>query len=216
MLPNKEYYSIGRNDTSANPISFDAASVDALAKAADYNDIQYIRTCRNASRRTAKALLEFDRLLFMKEKFGFDDVVLTRMTPWEASPKNDILLGWFNDSKKSISGPYDNCDGGFANVPPCHECNADIEMAINQLVSPVNPKIDEISVGLSDKLTSGDNVDWDKGEIDEYTAILQQFVESDSVVKRFPTRMGSRKRKLVHYLAQRMNLRHWSEGKNCS
>ncbi len=165
---------------------------DALAKAADYSDIQYIRTCRNASRRTAKALLELDRLLFMKEKYGFDEVVLTRMSPWEATPKNDILLGWFHDYEKSISGPYDDADGGFANISPCHDCNADIEIAINQLVSPINPKIQEVSVTLSDKLTSGNDVDWDKEEIDEYTAILQEFIVSDLVVKRFQTRMGSR------------------------
>ena len=48
---------------------------DALAKAADYGEMENLRTPRNASRRTAKSLLEMDRLLYMKETYGYDDVV---------------------------------------------------------------------------------------------------------------------------------------------
>ena len=52
-----------------------------------------------------------------------------------------------------------------------------------------------------------------KEEIDEFTTILQLFMETDLSSKRFPTSLGPRKRKLVHFLAEKMNLIHWSEGK---
>jgi hypothetical protein len=185
---------------------------DSLAKAADYSDVQDMRTSRNATRRTAKALLESDRLLFMKERYQYDEVVLTRMKPWEASPKNDILLGWFYRNEKSITGPYDNYDGGFESVKPCVDCNMDIEMAINQLVQP-KPAINEEKNSVSNKILSGDDVDWNREEIQEYANILHEFIQSDLSLKRFPTRMGSRKRKLVHFLAEKMKLLHWCEGK---
>ena len=56
------------------------------------------------------------------------------MIPWEASPKNDILLGWFNGDdgkRKGITGPYDN----YENIVRCIDSNADIQMAVNQLTS---------------------------------------------------------------------------------
>lgn len=186
---------------------------DSLAKAADYSDIDEMRSNRNATRRTAKALLESDRLFFMKERYGYDEVVLTRMSPWEASPKNDILLGWFNKNRKCLRGPY-NDGGGTENVVPCVDCNADIGLAVSKLILPESSERTEGLPTLKD--SSSDAVDWSKDEFDEVTYILQQFKQSDSSLKRFPTRMGTRKRKLVHFIAEKMNLLHWSEGKKVS
>jgi hypothetical protein len=64
---------------------------DALVKAADYSNEQESRTSRNATRRTAKALLETDRRMFLEEKHQYR-TALMRMDPWEVTPKNDILV----------------------------------------------------------------------------------------------------------------------------
>lgn len=64
---------------------------DALAKAADYSNEQESRTSLNATRRTAKALLETDRRLYLEERYQYK-TALMRMDPWEVTPKNDILV----------------------------------------------------------------------------------------------------------------------------
>ena len=74
---------------------------DVLAKAADYSDYSDMRKCKYASRRTAKCIIEMDRFLFMKERYKYDHTVLTKMEPFEANPRNDILIGW-NSSCSSI------------------------------------------------------------------------------------------------------------------
>ena len=74
-----------------------------LASAADYSNINELRTNRNTTRRAAKGLLEMDRLLFMKEHFGYKYVVLTKLDPWECSCKNDILMGWGATTKTVVS-----------------------------------------------------------------------------------------------------------------
>jgi len=235
---------------------------DILAKAADYSDMNDMRTCRNATRRTAKSLLEMDRLLFMKEMYQYDHVVLSRMVPWEASPKNDILMGWMeittsnNDKLRTMKDPYENSHGNVKNVPPCLECNADVIMTIKQLVSSNNDDIPKVllcqevgqentndkssndksiisksSLNNNKKYLSGDSVDWTMKEEEEYTKILLDFIQNKTTtcdgaienvgggamnVKKFPKGMGSRKRKLVHYIAEKMKLRHWCEGKRQS
>jgi len=145
--------------------------------------------------------LEMDRLLYMKETYQYKKVALTRMDPWEASAKNDILLGW-KKSRKNIVFPYD-CD-----IPPrCADCNEDIDMALNQLISS------------SSKMTDANNssiaacIDWSKEEQDEIQSELDVFMNISDEVYRFKPGMGKRKRKLVHYLAKKNNLMSWSEGK---
>jgi len=64
---------------------------DALVKAADYSNKQESRTSRNATQRTAKALLETDRRIFLEE-FHQYRTALMRMDPWEVTPKNDVLV----------------------------------------------------------------------------------------------------------------------------
>lgn len=206
----------------------DKTKFDVLAKAADYAELDDMRTCRNASRRTAKSLLEQDRLLYMKEH-GYT-VALTRMEPWECSPKNDILMGWMiqsnNDMIRRCCDPYFD-HGGVQHVKPCPDCNSDIMMAINQLILPNNkediipPAISEYqqTCKLSDalmagKLSSGDAVDWTKEEEDEYKYELYEFINDPSQrVKRFPIGMTRRHRKCVHFCAAKLNLNHWCEGK---
>ena len=62
---------------------------DKLAKAADYSNELEIQTDQNAPRRTAKALLETDRRLFLEERYQYKTAML-KMEPLEATPKNDI------------------------------------------------------------------------------------------------------------------------------
>jgi hypothetical protein len=168
---------------------------NALAKAADYGDMEESRTCRNAARRTAKALLETDRKLFLEEVYSFR-TALTRMDPWEATPKNDILMAWRQDLKPNFQCVTDK------------ECQADIQWTIDHLLVPT-----------SNGDTNGDNykeaensVDWSRDEEQEIRDKLQDFVAGENNKLVFPTRMGGRMRKLVHYVAEQMGLPHWSEG----
>ena len=78
-----------------------AKRFDEIAKAADYSELGDVRKPRNACRRAAKSLVEWDRLLYCNEYDATDNnvrVVLTRMVPWESSTKNDILIGWYDPS----------------------------------------------------------------------------------------------------------------------
>ncbi|KAL7564183.1 hypothetical protein ACA910_021613 [Epithemia clementina (nom. ined.)] len=99
---------------------------NVLAKAADYGDEEEdsgdtvngiggggaaIRNSNssffgrnNATRRMAKALLETDRLLFLQERYGYE-TALTRMEPWDATPKNDILLAWKMTTRTTATEP---------------------------------------------------------------------------------------------------------------
>ena len=181
-----------------------SSDFDVLAKSADYSDIQDMRTSRNAIRRTAKALLETDRLLYMKETFGYSDIALTRMDPWEASPKNDILVGW-RKKANGVGSPYERIsdDGDHAFPSPCSSCNRDIDTAVNQLLAAL-PEVDN---------DSGEFVDWTEDESDKIEAELRAFIASANDTFKFSTGMGRRKRKLVHAIAERLDLLHWSEGK---
>jgi len=178
-----------------------SSDFDVLAKSADYSDIQDMRTSRNAIRRTAKALLETDRLLYMKETFGYSDIALTRMDPWEASPKNDILVGW-RKKANGVGSPYRKISD-HAYPPPCSTCNRDIDSAIDQLLAPV-PEVENVSCVFGD---------WTEDENGKIEAELRAFIASANDTFKFPTGMGPRRRKLVHAIAERLDLAHWSEGK---
>lgn len=62
---------------------------DKLAKAADYSNELEFKTVQNAPRRTAKALLETDRMLFLEERYQYKTALL-KMYPLESTPKHDI------------------------------------------------------------------------------------------------------------------------------
>jgi hypothetical protein len=173
---------------------------DDLVRAADYGDLMQAKTPRNATRRTAKALLETDRLLFMKERYGYQ-TALTRMDPWESSPKNDILLGWLDDASRQVQSPYHKSD-----VQPDDECNADIERSVQHLLQ------DDSSPHYCQPTGLDGGVDWTYEEEEDVRALLGDFVESDERKWILPTGMGSRKRKLVHSVAEQMGLAHWCHG----
>jgi hypothetical protein len=160
-----------------------------LAKAADYSDWDEMRSARNATRRTAKALLELDRMLYLQESFGFC-TALTRMDPWEASPKHDVILAWKSDEWS----PFVTKGAIFDDA-----CNADIRLAHEFLLH-------------SDEFVE-DSSEWTLEEVESIRTALQDFVESELVSYTFSTRMGGRKRKLIHCLAEQLGLLHWGLGK---
>jgi hypothetical protein len=166
---------------------------DALVKAADYSDVDLLRTTRNATRRTAKALLETDRRLFLQQH-GYQ-TALMRMDPWEVTPKNDIVCVWRH--------------GNFDFLPDV-ECQADVKHATNHLLSPPNKDNNNNPV---------DAVDWSGEEEQEIRKTIQGFLDrtcdlEDKMeqVFLFPTKMGGRRRKLIHFVAGQLDLAHWSEG----
>lgn len=188
---------------------------NALAKAADYSDETEFRKARNASRRIAKALLETDRRLYL-ESVGYA-TALAKMDPLEVTPKNDILVAWrtksFCESKntelKSIFGKPDK------------ECENDIRVTKAHLLSSHDTTLlpnQESSNGKKRKQpTSIDRNDWTHEEEAEIETQIKAFLDStpDQILV-FPTRMGGRKRKLIHFVAERLNLAHWGQGKKVS
>lgn len=199
---------------------------NALAKAADYSDTKEFRTSRNAARRTAKALLETDRQLYLKETYGYQ-CILTRMNPWEATPKNDILVAWrpnqFDGSNPLVQAHLLDA-----------ESQADVQWTIDHLLLSETKTVTTLAeltataeIAGFNKLThdfgNDDSVDWTLKEKDKVSRVLLDFVASfennekeNAAIMVFPTGMGGRQRKLVHYLAEQMGLAHWCQGsKHC-
>mmetsp|Transcript_16332 Transcript_16332/g.39076 ORF Transcript_16332/g.39076 Transcript_16332/m.39076 type:complete len:630 (+) Transcript_16332:83-1972(+) len=215
-----------------------ATMFDEIARAADYSELGDVRKPRNACRRAAKALVEWDRLLYAKECMACVDnsgetatrtnhhesnTVLTRMVPWEASPKNDILIGWFQDAYN----PYRHCmintsRQTLATTPKEDaSCDVDFQVALHHLFGKnVGKDSGARRNGVISEPAGAENDqnDWTAQEAAEIESQIEQFLEnsrtlSEGMVMKFPTGMGSRKRKLIHYTAESMGLRHWSEGK---
>lgn len=175
---------------------------DALAKAADYSNEQEVRTNRNATRRIAKALLETDRRLFLENKFKYRTAMM-RMDPWEVTPKNDIIVAWKEDKIRVSEGVF---------VNPDNECEADLQVAEAQLL--IGPTSN--SSLLSSSMISSD---WSSDEEAAIRKEIENFLEGTNdennkmdQVFVSPTRMGSRKRKLIHFVAGKFDLAHWSVG----
>lgn len=106
---------------------------DELAKAADYSEVGDLRKPGNSCRRAAKSLVEWDRILFAKECWkrkevtshsNGGNVILTRMLPWDASTKNDIIMGWSDGRAK----PYPS-----TNIPVDESCDNDFQTALHHL-----------------------------------------------------------------------------------
>jgi hypothetical protein len=174
-----------------------AEQFDVLAKAGDYSEYRDIHSSKYASRRIVKGIIEMDRLLFMKERYGYDHAILTRMEPFDASPKNDILIGW--KSCPSIRDPYE-LFGGVELVSPCDHSNSDIQRTFHR-------------VGLESHSNSNSfkSSEWGETEENDIRSILQSFIESSELVYTFPCGMGPRLRKLVHVLASELGLNHWTQ-----
>lgn len=184
---------------------------DALAKAADYSDERECGTSRNATRRTAKALLETDRRLFLEEQYGYNTALL-RMQPFDVTPKNDILVAWRPDAYGDRQAA--KLEDMFAT--PDLQCQADIEVAKCHLLSVTRDSLDN---DADDVQFLVERNDWTHDEEEEVTETITAFLDrtKDTVDAMdqtfvFPTRMGGRKRKLIHFVAEQLKLAHWCQG----
>lgn len=195
----KTFASLGGGNNKVHTIT--AEDFDEVAKVSDYSQLGDIRQPKNACRRAAKSLVEWDRLLFTKEatqQLEDATVILAKMDPWEASCKNDILIGWLSLDTNP-----------FGNAKPVSDpsCDNDFQIALDHLFG------DQSSPGK----TGRDQNDWTAKEAHEIESQIDEWVrdnrEDYDAILRFPTRMGSRLRKLIHYTAEIKGLRHWGEGK---
>jgi hypothetical protein len=80
--------------------------------------------------------------------------------------------------------------------------------------------IPSTGVGTDSHLESSD---WTREEEKEIWKSIQDFLDRTedmedkmNQVMIFPTRMGGRKRKLIHFVAGKLKLAHWCEGKKDS
>lgn len=188
---------------------------DEIAKAADYSELGDLRKPRNACRRAAKSLIEWDRLLFAQEclnvgtksSSGNGSVVLTRMLPWEASTKNDILIGWPYDTTNPYHMLREN--GAPDAIPNDATCDTDFQTALNHLFGSDLEYSGDVPINT----TIGEANDWTATEEEEIKLQIESFIRGNETRYRFNTGMGSRQRKLIHNVAEKMGLRHWGEGK---
>jgi len=199
------------NNSHGNPANKKQQEIafDEIAKASDYSEIGDIRKPKNACRRAAKALVEWDRLLYSKECIECSvshetpvNVILSRMVPWECSVKNDILIGWFED----LCNPYRTQSQNNTIFGYDTSCDNDFKVALNHLFGN-----NTVSPGS----TINTQNDWTTQEEKEVTSEIEQFLVKSSVSQeyRFSKGMGARKRKLIHSVAEKLSLKHWSEGK---
>lgn len=207
---------------------------NALAKAADYSNEGEVRTSRNATRRTAKALLEKDRQLFLETMYGYR-TALTRMEPLEATPKNDILIAWKTTPSMTDKMEDNNsCDDDLHLFQlfgrPDDASQSDIHVAKSHLLLCTNTKNidDSTNLGngaaalrkdLTQNVTPRSSNDWTQEEemavqkaIDKFLETTKDMDDALNQVLIFPTRMGGRKRKLIHFVAGQKGLAHWSVG----
>ena len=133
------------------------------------------------------------------------------MEPWEATPKNDILVAWWRNSGSSstTASPIgDRVDTA---------CQADIQRTIDHLIVNPDESSSETTVPFSSSAAATvDSVDWTREEQDDIRQQLDAFLATttthDEETLVFPTGMGGRKRKLVHYVAEQLGLAHWCVG----
>lgn len=101
--PESNFVHPARSLTFANVL--DSSEYLLLARAADFSEENVLK--RDQWRGIAKALVEHDRLLFLRDA-GYDNIRLVKMRPIQCTPKNDILVAWRgNDSQvveKNILG----------------------------------------------------------------------------------------------------------------
>lgn len=222
----------GNNNTTTTPGYKIQQDWNALARAADYSNETEFRTSRNASRRTAKALLETDRRLFLENHHGYE-TALAKMDPLEVTPKNDILVAWKPEAYAGEEGNSNNRLKDLFGTPDI-DCKADIEVAKAHLLSASSKGAAEASnefMPASKRQkqqhqqqqqhppSTVDRNDWTQKEEAEIQGTILDFLETTTKnntpeeVFVFPTRMGGRIRKLIHFVAKSLNLAHWGEGK---
>lgn len=185
---------------------------DALAKAADHaEDGSEKKT--NPIKRSAKLFLEGDRLAYMAETYGYhrNSIAITRMEPLDSSPKNDILLGWFSSNDGKLKLPYSDTTGATTSVDPS------VAEARRQLSLLIDPSFDQKASSTKDQSAEQTlRIDWTAEEEEEIRSKLQAVFEETgkhNQTHRFPTGMGSRQRRLIHFVAEDMGFAHWGEGR---
>ena len=100
----------------------------------------------------------------------------------------------------------------------------DASIAAGNLFSKLDPNAQsDIQVAkknlilISADSTQHESSDWTREEEEEIQKSIKEFLDStEGMVDQiycFPTRMGRRKRKLIHFVAEKFNLAHWSRGK---
>lgn len=230
------------SDGRKNDENDDVDDWNALAKAADYGDMDCIRTARNAVRRTAKALLEVDRQCYLREAYGYESL-LTRMQPWESTVKNDIIIAWPSGRpprRRQQQQPV----WATATLPVDQECAQDLWYTRRHLldknddhganaVAPSRTTADddesnahhpELSSQQQPSADTAAMVDWSQQEEEEVVARLVAFFghkdvrqqhgnvthHDDDPYARELVFAQCRHRKLVHAVAERMELLHWT------
>mmetsp|Transcript_12282 Transcript_12282/g.26040 ORF Transcript_12282/g.26040 Transcript_12282/m.26040 type:complete len:533 (+) Transcript_12282:73-1671(+) len=204
-----------QSDFYRSHLNFSSSDFDALAKAADHAEDDGLNT--TAIKRTAKILLEADRLASVVEQYGYDrsNVALTRMEPLDSSPKNDILLGWGHglSLERGMKPPNSVREENHTPDPCISEAKSQLS-----LLSSVNA--DDMDIGQQNVC-----IDWTSEEErlirNQLTAKFGRSSEDGTTyllksdkeqIYRFPTGMGARQRRLIHYVASDMGLAHWGEG----
>lgn len=244
----------------------------------------------NAARRIAKALLEWDRCLFLKEQplggsaslsassdtgspvsrpYCYSRVILTKLEPQEASPKNDVIVAVA--TRPSAGGIATSLPWGWQWPILCplngtvdgNDCQAnddfarDLQWTLQHLriagmehgstgrrdgaVDDPHQRCDDPSLdptapfddstqngrhnGEEDKHILQSRVDWTQEDEQDVERLLRDrfFGHSNPVpvdtatttdVYIFPPHLlGRRRRKLVHTVADKLGLEHWSYGR---
>jgi len=205
----KLFCQVLRNDESDDPITSTNSNSrndwNALAKAADYSNLEEALTPRNATRRIAKALLETDRRLVL-ESYGYR-TKLMRMDPWNVTPKNDILAAYYESGRTETSIASATSSSASA-IHSNLTGTRDLVAAKKHLFGTAPTAAKSSSSVLND---------WTTHEEEEIRGILEEQVvqsskKEDNAPFLFPTQMGKRKRKLIHYVASQLQLAHWSVG----
>jgi len=197
-----------RSDFFRTTMGISDIEFNALASAGDYGESVDMGTWKGSSRRAAKTIIESDRILWAKQ-MGYE-TSLTRMQPWAASPKNDIIVGWKRREDRcpcySFGSPFHS--GDLCRL--CDDSNADMDLASKHLIGLNNPT--SISSMSTDNPCSTAS-EWSVLEEDEVSQTLRIFVADEKKKEyKFPRGEGPRRRKLIHHLAETMGLRHQSIG----
>ena len=114
----------------------------------------------------------------------------------------DVVIGWFQASSNPYRQHWDE-----------PQRDVDFEVALGHLFGN-NNTCSGTSSNESSKVMSSN--DWSAEEEAEIRSQLVELTLGCNTVLKFPKGMGPRKRKLIHYAAEDMELRHWGEGKKDS
>ena len=205
-----------------------------LAKAADFSDA--VTGQEGWWRRLAKALVETDRLHFIREWAGTHSLrhgqeaqggykaVLCKMEPLEASPKNDVIVAWTaglrlpspgRDRRGQRAGQGEDL-GEEAGVGLFREDVAGL--AESSMACPargllIDPDPAALAQG-QEQGKSSDGAGEPSDDVQERLQRLSAGAAGDRLV--LDDVVGASRRKRVHAMAEALGLKHWSEGHGAS